>query len=128
MPTVDPLGPPDDLDKDSRALYRKLRTYLRDQATWADSDMYLLGQACRYEMRAREARGSIPLEDGRPVMTTRGRSENSGDVAHPAVRIAEAAEKSFVDCLRELGLTPRARKQLEIDAGRKSGGSKFGFT
>jgi P27 family predicted phage terminase small subunit len=124
---VDPIGPPDDLDKDARALYRKIRTYLREQATWADSDMYLLGQTCRYEMRAREARASIPLEDGKPVMTTRGRSENSGDVAHPAVRIAEAAEKSFVDCLKELGLTPRARTQLGLETQKKGAGSKFGF-
>lgn len=127
MPTVDPLGPPDDLDKHGKALYRKVRGYLQGQHTWADSDIYVLAQTCRYEQRAREARESIPRDtNGNPVLTTRGRSENSGDVPHPAVRIMETAEKSFVDCLRELGLTPRARKQLEIEVGSKGNSGKFG--
>lgn len=123
---LDPNGPAPDLDRTGAALYRKVREYLKGQNTWEESDTYLLSQACRYDQRARVAREAIPTDSGSPVLTTRGRSEHSGDVAHPAVRIAEAAEKSFVDALKELGLTPAARKRLEIEAGRKPGG-KFGF-
>lgn len=123
----DPTGPAADLDKQGASLYRKVRDYLKNQNTWVESDSYLLSQACRYEQRARVALASIPRDDnGNLILTTRGRSEFSGDVPHPAVRIAEAAEKSWVDALKELGLTPAARKRLEIEAGRKSAGSKFG--
>ena len=120
----DPNGPPGDLDTNGRALYRKLRTFLQGQSTWEDSDRYILGQTCRYEMRARLARAAqYDPETKALVFTSEG--YKGQQVAHPALKTAEAAEKSFVECLKELGLTPRARKQLEIEVGAKGGG-KFG--
>lgn len=120
----DPHGPPGDLDTDARALYRKLREFLKGQQTWENSDRYILGQVCRYEMRARIARAGLPLDKhGKPVLISTG--YKGQEVAHPNLKTAEAAEKSFVDGLRELGLTPAARKRLEIEVGRRDAG-KFG--
>lgn len=120
----DPHGPPGDLDTDARALYRKLRDFLKKQGTWENSDRYILGQTCRYEQRARLARGAMYDPELRAfVLTTEG--YKGQDVKHPNLATAEAAEKSFVDGLRELGLTPRARKQLEIEVAKGAGG-KFG--
>jgi phage terminase small subunit len=45
---------------------------------------------------------------------------------HPLVKIAETAERAFVDCLKELGFTPRARSQMGLES-RKAGESKFGL-
>lgn len=120
----DPNGPPGDLDTTGKALYRKLREFLRKQNTWEDSDRYILGQTCRYEMRGRLARAAMYDPETRAlVFTTEG--YNKQDVPTPALKTAEAAEKSFVEGLKELGLTPRARKQLEIEVGAKGVG-KFG--
>lgn len=44
---------------------------------------------------------------------------------HPLVRVAEAAEKSYVEGLKELGFSPRARATMGIEVGVKGGG-KFG--
>lgn len=124
----DPIGPPNDLDETGAKLYRKIREYLKADERWVESDAYLLGATCRYAQRARVAWTSLPRdENGRPVMTTGGRSEHSGEVAHPLVRIAETAERGFVDGLKELGLTPRAREQMKGEAGVKPPkGGKFG--
>lgn len=119
----DPHGPPGDLDTTAKALYRKLRDFLKAQHTWENSDKYALGQTCRYEQRARLARTALEKSD--EGMTTQGRSEHSGSVAHPLVRIMEVAEAKFMDGLRELGLTPAARKRLEIEVKRNTGGGKF---
>lgn len=122
----DPHGPPGDLDATGKALYRKLREFMRAEGRWADSDKYVLGQTCRYEQEARIARDALPRDEhGKPVLTALG--YNDQDVPHPLVKMRDAAAKSFVDGLRELGFTPRARKQLEIELGGSDGGSgKFG--
>lgn len=114
----DPHGPPGDLDTSARSLYRKLRDFLKAQGTWENSDRYALGQVCRYEQRARLAREGIPRG-----LTAEG--YKGQDVQHPNLKTAEAAEKSFMEGLKELGLTPRARKQLQIETGGADGG-KFG--
>lgn len=120
----DPHGPPADLDTDARALYRKLREFLKGQQTWEDSDKYVLGQACRYEQRARQARGCMYDDEGRVVFS--GKGYKGQEVPSTFLRTAVEAEKAFVDCLKELGLTPRARKQLQIEVGGGDGGGKFG--
>ena len=119
----DPHGPPGDLDTTGRHLYKRLRKFLQDQDTWENSDKYVLGQTCRYEQRARLARKALDESD--EGMTTQGRSGPSGMVAHPLVRIMETAEKGFIDGLKELGLSPAARKRLEIEVKRNTGGGKF---
>lgn len=127
MPTVDKTGPPDDLDADGRKLYRALRKILQESQAWQDSDMYVLGQVCRYEQRARTTRELIPhAPGGRPLLTTQGRSENSGEVAHPLVKIMETAEGRYLDGLKELGLTPAQRKRLAIEVGGGKGAGRFG--
>ena len=122
MPTVDHHGPPADLDVPGRKLYLKLRKFLKDAGLWENSDKFVLGQTCRYEQRSRLALASLPVDtDGRPILTTQGRSEFSGEVQHPLVRIIETADRGFLDGLRELGLTPRARKQLDVEPKKSTG-------
>lgn len=119
----DPTLAPSDLDEGAKKLYYKLRGYLRVEfKTWHDGDREALAQTCRWGMRARQAREALPKDKrGRPIMITQGRSESAGEVQHPLVRIAEQAERMFMDGLKELGFTPSARKRLEIDAGGKGG-------
>ena len=120
----DPHGPPADLDTTGKALYRKLRKFLQDQSTWANSDKHILGQTCRFAQRARLAYESLPCDgSGRPVLTSTG--YKGQEVAHPLVKVMEAAESKFIDGLKELGLTPGARKRWEIEASRDKG--KFGL-
>lgn len=122
MPTIDAHGPPADLDDKGRKLYLKIRRFLKDAGMWENSDKFVLGQACRYEQRSRLALSSLPVDDaGRPVLTTQGRSEFSGEVQHPLVRIIETSDRGFLDGLRELGLTPRARKQLALEPKKAAG-------
>ncbi len=122
MPSVDPAGPPDDLSAPFRALYRKVRTAMHAQATWEDTDHLLLGLYVRCLERAAIARKSITK--GNVVqLTTIGSKGNP--IPHPAVKIARDAERDAEEYAKELLITPRARKQYELEA-RKVGG-KFGL-
>lgn len=74
-------------------------------------------------MRARKARDGFRDLDGDALTTVGDRKQLT---VHPLVKIAETAERAFVDCLKELGFTPRARSQMGLEA-KKSGESKFGL-
>lgn len=124
MPTVDPTGPPADLDAKGRNLYRKLRGYLKDWGSWHPADAEYLGTTVRWAQRARLARAGMADEDGRPVLTTTG--YKGQPVQHPNLKTANEAERAYGEGLRELGFTARARKQLEIDAGGPPAGGVFG--
>lgn len=120
-------GVPGDLDATGKALYRTLRRAAQDRpdgpTQWVDSDHHLLAQACRYEMRARKSRDWFT---GKAVgeMTTLG--DRKQETIHPLVKITEQSERAFLDCLKELGFTPRARAQLGLEK-RVEGKSKFGL-
>lgn len=124
MPTRDPHGPPADLDKAGRSLFFKLRKFLEEQDTYTHSDAFVLGQACRYEQRARTARLAMTDESGQVVTTTVGYKGQL--VQHPDLKTATEAEVRFVECLRELGLTPAARKRMEIEKPGDGSEGKFG--
>jgi P27 family predicted phage terminase small subunit len=119
-------GVPGDLDATGKALYRNLRAAMKDRpdgpTQWQDPDHHLLSQACRYDMRARRAREAF--RNAADDMVTLGdRRQRTVD---PLVKIAETAERAFVDVLKELGFSPRARAQLGIER-RTEGASKFGL-
>lgn len=121
-----PPSVPGDLDATGKKLYRDLRAAMQNRpdgpTQWQDADHHLLSQACRYNMRARKARDAF--KDRPEDMVTLG--DRRQLTVHPLVKIAEQAERAFVDVLKELGFSPRARAQLNIEA-RKSGESKFGL-
>lgn len=123
MPTVDPSGPPPDLTKDFKALYRKVREEMRNQGTFEDTDRILLGMFVRCLERAAVARSG--LGDG-PVTVI---GSKGTAVPHPLVRIARDAERDAAEYGKELLLSPRSRKQYEIEARKAGGrfGSKFGL-
>lgn len=114
------------LDQAGVALYHKLKAAMQDRqgpAAWEDSDHHLLAQTCRYDMRARNARDWFRDKDAGEMTTVGDRRQLT---VHPLVKIAETAERAFVDCLKELGFTPRSRAQLSIE--RKSEAeNKFGL-
>lgn len=118
---------PGDLDATAQALYRNLRKAMQERpdgpTQWQDPDHHLLSQACRYEMRARRAREGFSALDSDALTTVGDRRQLT---VHPVVKIAEQAERAFVDCLKELGFTPRARAQLGLEKA-KAGVSKFGL-
>lgn len=121
-----PHGVPGDLDATGKHLYRNLRRAMQERpdgpTQWQDSDHHLLAQACRYDHRARRARDAFKnlAED---MVTLGDRRQRTVD---PLVKIAEAAERAFLDCLKELGFTPRARAQLGLEK-KSAGESKFGL-
>lgn len=119
MPT-DSSAPPSDLDGNGRKLYFKLRAFLRERGHWEDSDRYALGQTCRYEQRARCARGALVATGGDLL----SEGYKGQPTEHPFVKIAVTNERLFMEGLKELGLTPRARAQLGLEA--KPTGGKFG--
>jgi P27 family predicted phage terminase small subunit len=123
MPTVDATGPPDDLSTAFRRLYRRVRTAMQAQGTWEDMDYLLLGTYVRCLERAALARAAIT--SGNVVqLTTTGSKGNP--IPHPAIKIAREAERDAQEYAKELLITPRARKQYELEA-RKVGGGKFGL-
>jgi P27 family predicted phage terminase small subunit len=119
-------GVPGDLDSTGKKLYRDLRSAMMDRpdgpTQWTDPDHHLLAQACRYDQRARRAREAFRADpDG---MVTLG--DRRQLTVHPYVKIAEQSERLFVDCLRELGFTPKARAAMGLEK-RAAGESKFGL-
>lgn len=120
-------GVPGDLDATGKKLYRDLRAAMKDRPDgpthWEDPDHHLLSQACRYDQRARDSRAWFKSRDAGEMTTVGDRKQLT---VHPLVKIAETAEKAFVDCLKELGFTPRARAQLKLEQ-RVTGESKFGL-
>lgn len=128
MSNPEPRAPnvPGDLDATGAHLYRTLRTAMRDRPAgptrWENSDHHLLSQACRLDQRARRAREGF--KSNAVEMTTTG--DRGQLTVHPLVKIAEGSERQFVDCLKELGFTPRARAQLGLER-KKDGPSKFGL-
>lgn len=121
----DPNGPTGDLDTDARALYRKLRKFLEDSGQWENGYRERLSGVCRDAMVMRVAYAGIPRDErGNMILTTQGRSENSGEVAHPNVRTAEAASKRYMDGLDSFGFSPAARARLNIEPKAPAG--KFG--
>ena len=119
-------GVPGDLDATGKKLYRDLRGAMKDRpdgpTQWEGPDHHLLSQACRYDMRARKAReGFRRYAD--EMVTVGDRKQLT---VHPLVKIAETAERAWLDCLKELGFSPRARQQLSIEK-RSEVESKFGL-
>lgn len=126
MPAKASPGVPGDLDSTGKALYRALRSAMQDRpdgpTKWEPSDHHLLSQTCRYSMRARTARDGFARNSSE--MTTTG--DRGQLTVHPLVKIAETAERAFVDCLKELGFSPASRHRLSIEA-KKTEKSKFGL-
>lgn len=108
------------MDATSKTLYRKVRAHLREQDTWKDTDrellvMYVAGlELARKAMREIEQHG----------LTVIGAKDAT--VANPAVAIYRGALRDASDAAKELLLTPRARRQYEIEV-REAAESKFGL-
>jgi P27 family predicted phage terminase small subunit len=116
-------APPQELDATGKKLYRDLRTYLRGQGTWEDSDHFILAETCLHHQFARLARADM-MEGGKVNLTALGHRDQP--VQHPSYKTYQSESKAFMDGLRELGLTPAQRKRLAIEVPQ-GGGGKFGL-
>ncbi len=106
--------PSRELDATGRALFFQIRNWMKKLTGWDESYRLVTNQACIFEQRARAARATIPRDsDGRLMLTITGAKGN--DVAHPNVSVAERSEREYLNCLRELGLTPRALAKLDAE-------------
>lgn len=117
MPTKDPAGPPDDLTPAFKTTYRTVRASMKSQGTWELVDQHLLALFVRALQRSEIAR--MLLAEGLVVTGSKG-----NPIPNPALRIEEGASREARECGDRLLLSPRARKQFELEA-RKAGG-KFG--
>ena len=126
MPRKTAPSVPGDLDSTGQTLYRTLRGAMRERPAgptqWEDSDHHLVALACRLDQRARKARDYF--KDSPDAMVTLG--DRKQLTVHPLVKIAETAETRFIDCLKELGFTPKARAALGLEK-RSEAVSKFGL-
>jgi len=116
--------PPDDFDKESKALWRKTQKQLEAQGTWQASDMPTLERYVRATERARLARDGLPTRHGKPTLTAEGSQGQL--VQHPNVKTAREAERDAHEYAKDLLLTPKAREQHEIEKKRAEAGGKFG--
>lgn len=114
--------PSTELDDAGRRLYFRIKGWVTKTTGWEDSDQLLVNEACLHEMRARDARKEF--EDSGEGYTVMG--STGSPVVNPIVRVAKDAAKDYVEALKELGLTPKARAQLGIEP-KQTGPSKFGL-
>lgn len=114
MPRYDPTGPPDDLDNEARALWRKTRKQLQAQGTWQDQDKTTLERYIRAEARARLAR-----EERGERMTTLG--SKGQEVAHPLLRVEREAEQDAQRYAEALLLPASARQRADVKPPAKGG-------
>lgn len=114
----DPTAPPGTLDATSKHLYRKVRAHLREQQTWKDTDRELLVIYVQSLELARKAM----LEVAAKGVVVEGAK---GPAANPAIAVARGALRDATEAAKELLLTPRARKQYELEVRESTG--KFGL-
>jgi P27 family predicted phage terminase small subunit len=125
MPRAE-FPPPDDVDKESKALWKKTIKLLEDQGTWQPSDVQTLERYIRTTERGRLAREGLKGLDGSMVLTDTGSKGQL--VQHPNVKTAREAERDAHEYAKDLLLTPKAREQHQLEekrAGKE--GSKFGL-
>jgi len=116
----DPTAPPGSLDATSKTLYRKVRATLREQDTWKDTDRELLVIYVQSLELARKAAVEIAKEGVLVI------GAKDALVANPAIAVARGALRDATEAAKELLLTPRARRQYEIEV-REQVESKFGL-
>jgi len=114
-----PVPPPEDLDEEAKALWRRVQRHLREQGTWADTDAELLESYVRAVMTARAARAAAA--DDPFVSGSKGQL-----VAHPGLKVAADAEAAAHTFARSLLLTPESRRRHEVKPPSSSNGS-LGF-
>jgi P27 family predicted phage terminase small subunit len=123
----DKTPPPQDLDGDSKALWKKTRKQLEEQNTWHDSDAATLERYIRALERARQARASLPRDKKTGVLQLTTKGSKGQLVQHPNVKTIREAERDAHEYAKDLLLTPKSREQHEIEKKRGEKNGKFGF-
>lgn len=112
----DPTGPPSDLDRRHRFVYRRTREQLREQNTWKASDAPLLARYVYALQRAADARAELERIGQVTVEGSKGQT-----VAHPLVRIIREAEQDADKRADMLLLSPQARQRADVREPAKGG-------
>lgn len=102
----DAAPPPDDLDDESKDLWRKTKRHLVKQGTWQDSDAATLERYVRAMQRAREARSATR------GLTTKGSQGQL--VQHPNLKTEREALRDAHLYATDLLLTPASRRRAQI--------------
>lgn len=112
-PNPDTTTCPADLDRQSKAVWKKTRSIIRRDERWRPEYSLLLERYVRAIEVARLARTRIAERakvSPDAAYTTRGSQGQL--VQHPDLKTARDAEKDANEYARELGLTPAARAKL----------------
>jgi phage terminase small subunit len=121
MPARNLRKPPDDLDAESRALWRRTLEQLEAQRTFAESDIPILAMYVRALEVARHARARIAARvqaGGDDAHFTRGSMRQL--VQHPDIKTAREAEHDAAAYAASLLITSRERKRHKIRRPRTS--------
>lgn len=118
---------PADLDRQSKAVWKKTRAILRKDSRWRPEYSLLLERYVRAIEVARLARTRIAeraVTDPTTAYTTRGSQGQL--VAHPDLKVAKEAERDANEYARELVLTPAARSKMGEPEQPPTGGAFAG--
>lgn len=126
-PNPDTTTCPDDLDRQSKAVWKKTRSLIRRDGRWRPEYSLLLERYVRAIEVARLARARIAKRaefDTDSAFTTRGSQGQL--VQHPDLKTARDAEKDANEYARELVLTPAARAKMGEPDAAPTGGAFAG--
>ena len=103
-------APPEDFTEKELAAWRRFQEMLEKTEVVSEADLAVLVALCRAQVRYDKA--TAELERDGLTFKTVNRSGEEMIRAHPAVRIAENAERAVRQFLCELGLTPASRPKV----------------
>lgn len=116
--------PPDDLDAQSKVLWKKTIKDLEEQETWEASDAPTLERYVRATERARLGRAGMVVKGKVKLLAVGSQGQ---PVPHPNIKTVREAERDAHEYAKDLLLTPKAREQHEIAKRAAERGSKFGL-
>lgn len=122
MPTPrKPDSPPNDLDAESKRLWRSTIAYLTEQGTWQESDAGVLERYVRAVQLERDCRGWLQ-ETGIVTSGSMGQPTK-----HPLEQVRRDALSDAHKFAEALLLTPSTRLRHELENRKSSGGDFAGL-
>ena len=113
-PRARSVRPPKGLSKAAKSAWRSLAPMLRRLRVLTEADTMALASAC--EAYADLSRARAELETVGWYQTVRTKSGDPMTRLHPAVGVAQDADRRLRAWLAEFGLTPSSRSRVSVDA------------
>jgi P27 family predicted phage terminase small subunit len=113
------LKAPDWMSSSGRAVFRSIARHFEASAPgWLLTvDVELLALACEHLAVAKAASRAMRGPGGRYVVVGADAAHGGRERKHPAHQVFREATAAYVALARELGLTPKARAELEVGLG-----------